>query len=87
VEVEHREALIVPLSAVAYDGANAFVQVVADDKVSSRPITVGLIDGRRAEVTDGLTRDESVVVKAGTFLRDGDKIKPVAAETQSAAQP
>ncbi len=87
VEVEHRDALIVPLSAVSYDGGNAFVQVVVDDKVESRPITVGLIDGKKAEVTDGLTRDESVVVKAGTFLRDGDRIKPVVGETQSAAQP
>lgn len=87
VEVERREALIVPLSAVAYDGGSAFVQVVVNDLVQSRPVSVGLVDGKQAEVTQGLSNDDSVVVRAGTFLRDGDKVKPVAAETPSASQP
>lgn len=87
VEVERREALIVPLSAVAYDGGNAFVQVVVDNQVHARPVSVGLVDGKQAEVTKGLSRDDDVVVRAGTFLRDGDKVKAVTSEMQPASQP
>ena len=33
------------------------------------------------EIVDGVTAGESVVLRAGSFLRDGDPVRPIAAET------
>ena len=41
-------------------------------------VTLGLIGGGRAEIASGLAEGESVVARAGTFVRDGDMITPIA---------
>jgi RND family efflux transporter MFP subunit len=84
VEVARRDSLIVPLSAVSYQNGAAFVQIVAEGIVRSRAITIGHVDGDRAEIVHGLSADDTVVLKAGTFLREGDKVKPVVPLIQAA---
>jgi HlyD family secretion protein len=86
VEVARRDALTVPVSAVSYIDGVPTVQVVADGVVRPRPIAVGHVDGKHAEVTSGLAKDETVVLRAGTFLRDGDRVKAVEPLTQTAGQ-
>jgi len=84
VEVARRDSLTVPLSAVYYQDGAAFVQIVADGIVRSRAVTIGHVDGDRAEVEHGLSVDDSVVLKAGTFLREGDKVRPAEPLVKSA---
>ncbi len=43
----------------------------------------GIQDGRSIEILSGLKDGEAVVAKAGAYVRDGDRIKPV----ESAAEP
>ena len=43
----------------------------------TRPLQVGLVTGAAAEVTSGLEAGESVVARAGGFLRDGDRVTAV----------
>jgi multidrug efflux pump subunit AcrA (membrane-fusion protein) len=69
--------LAVPASAVVFDADGAFVQVLKDDRVVSRKITTGLLSGGMVEVREGLVQGEVVVARAGTFLRDGDLVRPV----------
>jgi RND family efflux transporter MFP subunit len=69
--------LAVPASAVVFDADGAFVQVLKDDRVVSRKITTGLLSGGLVEVREGLVQGEVVVARAGTFLRDGDLVRPV----------
>jgi HlyD family secretion protein len=86
IEVERRESLTVPLSAISYQDGAPFVQIVAEGVVRSRAITVGHIDADQVEVVHGLSTDEQVVLRAGTFLREGDKVKPAEPLARTAGQ-
>ena len=66
-----------PASGVVFDADGAVVQVLKDDRVVSRKITTGLLSGGLVEVREGLVQGEVVVARAGTFLRDGDLVRPV----------
>jgi membrane fusion protein, multidrug efflux system len=85
--------LIIP-NAATHRGApkgivTTFVYVVnADDTVSVRPVTLGVVDGERVAVSSGLAVGESVVTEGGDRLRDGAKvILPGAAPPPAGAKP
>ncbi|MCB1546634.1 MAG: efflux RND transporter periplasmic adaptor subunit [Hyphomicrobiaceae bacterium] len=69
--------LSVPRSAVLDRPDGAVVQVVIGDKVVTRKVVTGLGTGDRIEIKSGLALGDVVVTKAGSFLRDGDAVKPV----------
>jgi membrane fusion protein, heavy metal efflux system len=55
--------------AVIYDGENARVWIVHDDKsVEPRPIKTGVTSGRYIQILDGLTIGEKVVTKGALFV-------------------
>jgi HlyD family secretion protein len=66
---------VVPLSAVLYGGIGAIVQVVRDNRIETRQVSIGLINGGDAEIQDGLRIGETVVARAGAFVRDGDRVR------------
>ncbi len=66
----------VPLSSILYGPQGAVAQVVRGDRVETRPVSVGLSDGKDAEIRAGLAEGETVVARAGAFLRDGDLVRP-----------
>jgi len=41
---------------------------------------VGLTEGGDVEIRDGLGEGEAVVMRAGAFLRDGDRVRPAVAQ-------
>ncbi|MCT2559902.1 efflux RND transporter periplasmic adaptor subunit [Tsuneonella sp. YG55] len=68
-----------PESAIQSDERGPFVLIVnKDDKVERRPIKTGLITPDGIAVVEGLTGAERVVLRAGGFLAEGDKVKPTA---------
>jgi multidrug efflux pump subunit AcrA (membrane-fusion protein) len=69
----------VPLSAVLYGADGAVVQVVRDNRVETRRVTVGLISGGQAEIREGVSQGEMVMARAGAFFRDGDRVRAVTA--------
>ena len=69
-----------PASAIAHTAEGPAVYVVKSGKIEVRPVTTGLIEGRNVEVRSGLSENETVVARAGAFLREGDTIRPVATE-------
>lgn len=71
--------LSVPQSAVMFDADGAYVLTVVDGLVAVKRIVPGLKKGGRVLVASGLSADESVVARAGSFLRDGDRVTPVTA--------
>jgi HlyD family secretion protein len=77
IATAHGHGLAVPSSAVVFDAGGAFVQVVQDGRVAQRAIETGLISNGLVEVLKGLEEGDSVVAKAGTFLRDGDAVRAV----------
>lgn len=69
--------LAIPSSAVLYTADGAVVQLVRDNKVETRKVTLGLIAGSFVQVREGLRDGDVVVARSGTFLRDGDAVQPV----------
>jgi HlyD family secretion protein len=45
--------------------------------VKQTEVSLGIQDGLFVEVTEGLAEGDLVVAKAGSFVRDGDRINPV----------
>jgi RND family efflux transporter MFP subunit len=69
--------LAVPASAVLYGSDGPTVQVVRGNRVETRAIRTGLAANTLVEVREGLADGDLVVARAGTFLRDGDTVRPV----------
>jgi len=78
IETGRKRAVTLPLSAITYNRAGATVQSVKDGKVTTKPVTLGLVGHGRAEIVSGIAEGETVVARAGTFVRDGDIVTPVA---------
>ena len=83
--------LSVPTSAVVYmsDASHdtATVQVVSEGRVIERVVKVGLKTQMSVEIRDGLTEGDAIVAKSGSFLRDGDAVRPVVADTKVSGGP
>lgn len=75
--VTEHEAVAVPVTAVGASPAGATVMKVADGLVSRVPVKTGIRDGGWVEVIEGIAAGDTVVTKAGAFVRDGDRINPV----------
>lgn len=78
IETGRKTAVTLPLSAITYARTGATVQSVSEGKVTTKKVTLGLVGDGRAEIASGLAEGETVVARAGTFVRDGDVITPVA---------
>ena len=81
VEVGRSCGSTIPLSAVLYGPEGAVVQVVRDDRVETRRVRVGLLAGGNAEIREGLNEGDMVVSRAGAFLREGDRVRPIVASS------
>lgn len=82
IEVGMSCGVSVPLSAVLYSPAGPVIQVVRNNHVQTRPVPIGLLSGGNVEIPQGLREGDLVVKRAGTFLREGDLVRPfVEAET------
>ena len=60
-----------------YTDAGATVQVVENGKVVTRTVKTGHETDGKVAIESGVAEGEFVVVKAGTFLRDGDAVRPL----------
>jgi HlyD family secretion protein len=74
-----REVLAVPVTAIGSNLDGSAVMRVKDGVVERVPVTTGIRDGGMVEVTGGLAAGDLVVLKAGAFVRAGDRINPVVA--------
>ncbi len=77
VVIARGTGLAVPRSAVLFGKSGASVQIVEDDTIETRPVTLGLTEADRLEVRSGVAEGTLVVAKSGTFLRNGDRVRPV----------
>lgn len=70
-------APVLPESAIQTDDAGRFVYIVdKDDRVRRRAIRTGIVTAEGIAIVEGLTGQERVVLRAGGFLFEGDKVKP-----------
>ncbi|SEG34816.1 efflux RND transporter periplasmic adaptor subunit [Bosea lathyri] len=78
IETGRKTVVTLPLSAITYARSGATVQSVTEGKITTKKVKLGLAGGGRAEIASGITEGETVVARAGTFVRDGDVITPIA---------
>jgi len=74
-----KDVVIAPVAAIQYGNQGTFVYVVNDDDpknatVSIKNITVGTVDGDRAEITSGLADGDVVVTDGVDKLTNGSKV-------------
>ena len=80
IDLARSRGVAVPASAVHWGEETAIVQVAVGDRVATRRVETGLTTGGQVEIKRGIAEGDLVIAKAGTFLRDGDLIRPVAAD-------
>jgi HlyD family secretion protein len=73
---EARQALTVPLSALltAQDGSKSVMVVASDGTARNKPVSVGITDAGRVQVTNGLTASDMVIGSGNYALEDGTKV-------------
>ena len=79
--VSQKETLALPLSAIGGGSTGTSALKVVNGVVTQTPVTTGIRDGGLIEITSGLAVGDLAVMKAGAFVRDGDHINPVQADT------
>jgi HlyD family secretion protein len=77
IETGRSRGVSVPIAAVLFQGEAAVVQAVRGNKIVTQPVKTGLIADGRVEIREGLAEGDMVVSKSGTFVRDGDLVRPI----------
>jgi RND family efflux transporter MFP subunit len=77
VVVARGTGLAAPRSAVLFGKSGPSVQVVENETIETRPVTLGLAEADMIELRSGVSDGTFVIAKSGTFLRNGDRVRPV----------
>lgn len=85
IEIERRKVVSVPLSAIVSSDKGAQVQVVRDGKVENRAVKTGMRAEGQVEIVEGIAAGDVVLLRAGGFVRAGDRITPVDADGKPVA--
>ena len=82
------DALTIPTAAVQRGAPGNYVYLVqADDTVSLRVPKLGITEGDRVQVLEGLAKGDRIVVDGTDKLRDGAKVKVIEAGAAAGAPP
>jgi RND family efflux transporter MFP subunit len=84
IEVARERGVVVPVTAVQFATDRQEVQVVKDDQVETRVVELGLRTNEAVVIEQGLAVGEKIVAVSGTFLRDGDRVRPVELDSPAA---
>ena len=69
----------VPLSALLFGPDGSIVQTIHNDRIETRRVTIGLTMQNSVQIRQGLAEGDLIIVRAGAFLREGDRVRPVVA--------
>ena len=79
---------VIPVAAIQRGASGTFVFIVNPDKtVAQRSVKLGIQDGDKVAIADGLKAGDTVVVDGADRLRDGSQVAIPAAGQQKIAQP
>jgi len=77
IDVRERCGVGIPFSAVLYGPDGALVQIVRDGRVETHRIALGLQSEGTIEIREGVSEGEMIVSRAGSFVREGDRVRPM----------
>ena len=70
-----QNVLLLPMDALLMEKAGASVFTVVDNKAKKKPVKLGFNDGSRAEILDGVTGSEPVILIGKQPLSDGRPVR------------
>jgi RND family efflux transporter MFP subunit len=73
----NKQVMAVALDAIVEEDQRKYVWLLAGDQAKKRLIKTGIVDARLAEVTEGLTAKDVVIVKGVNLLKNGAKVMVV----------
>ena len=72
----HKDVTVIPTAAVQRGANGAFAYVVKPDQtVETRVLKVGVVDGERTGIDQGIAPGDLVVVEGAAMLREGAKVE------------
>ncbi|NDV89375.1 efflux RND transporter periplasmic adaptor subunit [Aurantimonas aggregata] len=77
VDIERRGGVFLPATALSDRAGRVTAQVVEDGTVVVRILETGLRTAGLVEIGSGVEAGETVVLRAGNFLAEGDHVTPV----------
>jgi HlyD family secretion protein len=77
IDVGESCGVAIPLSALLFGPDGPMVQVIDESRIETRHVTVGLFGQNTVQIREGLVEGDLIVFRAGAFLRDGDRVRPV----------
>ena len=78
VALNSRTAIAAPQSSILYSGGQAYVFVIGGDNIVRRAdVVVGLRENDMVEIVSGLDAGLRIAGAGASFLKDGDKIRPI----------
>lgn len=83
--LELSDVIVIPISAIQRNDGGPYVFVVGEgNKVATRKVSLGEIQGEQVEVRSGLNAGETVVTEGLDRLRDGQTVKVTQPITETA---
>ncbi|MEI7955287.1 MAG: hypothetical protein WCJ66_08970, partial [Verrucomicrobiota bacterium] len=70
----HTDARLIPVAALLVEKSSASVFVVKDGKAIKTKVRPGFIDALHAEISDGLSDAETVIILTGVTVADGQPV-------------
>jgi RND family efflux transporter MFP subunit len=79
IDLAARDGVAAPTTAVRRDGDAGAVLVVKDGAVEARKVKLGIVEGDEVEILSGVASGETLVARAASFLRPGDRVREMPA--------
>jgi hypothetical protein len=67
----------VPDEALIFNGDKTLVPIVNGNRVHLAPVTLGLDDGLKSQIVEGLQGNEMVALNLGQTAREGEVVRPM----------
>ncbi len=71
----HEDSILIPKSAVMFNGNDTTVFVVADTIAIRRPVSIGMADDQSTEIVAGLAVGDNVITIGQNNLRDSSRVE------------
>lgn len=78
IEIARKTQIALPQSAVLMNGERSEVQAVVNGVVETRVVELGIRSEGKIQIESGVKEGEEVIAISGAFVRQGDRVTPVA---------
>lgn len=81
ISTKKKSGLTIPATAMQDDGKQKYLYIVNEDqKIERRNVNL-IMRSQQDVLIEGIKGDENIVLKAGSFVREGDIVEPVSAQS------